>query len=235
MPNTETSFIQHLEELRRRIIWCIVFIIIASIISYNFTDKIICHIAKPVGKLVFIQPIEAFLAYLKLSIFCGIFISSPVVLYHLFAFIVPGLKHTERHYIFLFLPLGVILFFCGAGFAYFVMIPFCVKFLISYSTPWLVPMISVGGYVSFFCMFILIFGAVFQLPALVLFLTKLGIVSPASLRKNRKYVILGIFIVAAIFTPPDVFSQIIMAIPLIVLYELSIFLSFFARRKKQIF
>jgi sec-independent protein translocase protein TatC len=231
MTNQKSGFIEHLEELRIRIIWCVVTIVIASLISYSFVDKLICYLAKPIGKLVFIQPVEAFLAYIKLAIFCGLFVSFPVLLYHLLAFVTPGLKQNERKYVFLFIPFGVLLFVAGASFAYFVMLPFCMKFLTSFSTPWLEPMISIGSYMSFFCMVILIFGVVFELPVMILFLSNLGIVNPSMLRKNRKYVILVIFIVAAIFTPPDVFSQIIMAIPLWILFEISILLSCIWRRK----
>lgn len=228
---TDSAFIQHLEELRRRIIWCIAFIIIVSFVSYSFVDKIIRYMAKPVGKLVFIEPAEAFLAHIKLAIFCGLFISFPVILYHILAFVVPGLEPKERRYIFLFIPLGIALFFFGAAFAFFVMVPFCIKFLAGYGTEWLQPMISVGSYVSFFCAIILIFGAVFEVPVVVLFLTKLGIVNPLMLRRNRKYAILAIFIIAAIFTPPDVFSQIVMAVPLLILYEIGIWISYIGGRK----
>lgn len=231
MSIPKTSFIQHLEEIRRRIIWCILSVIIASVISYNFADKIIYHLARPIGRLVFIQPAEAFVAYIKIAIFFGLFISFPIILYHILAFVIPGLKVNERKYLIYFIPFAALLFFAGAGFAYFIMIPFCVKFLLSYSSDWLQPMITIGGYISFFCMVILIFGAVFELPIVILFLTRLGIINSSFLRKNRKYAILIIFIIAAIFTPPDVFSQIIMAIPLLILYEISIFISHLGKRK----
>ncbi len=227
MTNHKSGFIEHLEELRIRIIWCVFSVVVASFVSYSFVDKFISFLARPVGKLVFIQPVEAFLAYVKLALFCGLFISAPVILYHIISFVAPGLKHKERQYVFIFIPFAVLLFVAGACFAYFVMIPFCIKFLVSFSTPWLQPMISIGSYISFFCMVILIFGIVFEVPAVILFLSKLGIVNPSMLRKNRKYVILAIFIISAIFTPPDIFSQTLMAIPLWILYEISIFVSYF--------
>lgn len=104
--------------------------------------------------------------------------------------------------------MSILLFLLGCAFSYFVIIPFGVKFLIGYGSPWLEPMISVGSYVSFFCIMVLIFGLVFELPLVILFLTKIGIVNPSILRRNRKYAILIIFIIAAILTPPDVFTQI---------------------------
>jgi sec-independent protein translocase protein TatC len=231
MQNTQSSFIVHLEELRRRIIWCLAIVIIASIISYSFAGKLIYFLSKPIGKFVFIEPLEAFMAYLKISVFCGIFISFPFILYHLLAFIIPGLTGRERKFILMFLPFGCIFFAAGAVFAYFSMIPFCAKFLIGFSSSWLIPMISVGNYISFFCTLIIIFGAVFELPVVILFLNKIGIVNQTILRRNRKYVILVIFIIAAIFTPPDVFSQVIMAIPLLVLYEIGILVCCFGGKK----
>lgn len=225
------DFIHHLEELRRRIIWCIVFVISASIFAYSFTEEFLSYIARPVGRLVFIQPQEAFLAYLKIAVFSGFLISLPLIIYHIWAFVCPGLKPEEKRYVLFFLP-AVILFFClGCVFAYFVMIPFCVKFLLSFSSNMLVPMISAGSYVSFFCVVILIFGFVFELPVVILLLSRIGIINPVLLRKNRKYVILAIFITAAVLTPPDVFSQIIMAMPLLILYELSIWISYLLKTK----
>lgn len=226
MEESNLTIIQHLEELRKRIIYSVLFILLGSIISYGFVDKILSYIARPMGKLVFIQPIEAFMTHIKLAIFCGVFISFPVILYQIWAFVSPGLKEKERRYILIFAPMSLLLFILGCSFSYFVIIPFGVKFLMGYRTPWLEPMISVGSYVSFFCIMIIVFGVVFELPVVMLFLNKLGIVNPKMLRKNRKYAVLIIFIVAAVLTPPDVFTQIMMAIPLLILYELSIFICY---------
>lgn len=216
------TFIQHLEELRRRIIYCILSIFIASIISYSFVPRLLSFLARPIGKLVFIQPVEAFLTYIKLAIFCGFFLSLPVIIYHIWAFIGPALKPNETRYVFRFAPFSILLFLVGCLFSYFVIIPFGIRFLMGFRSPWLEPMISVGSYVSFVCIMTIVFGLVFELPLVISFLSKLGIVNRRVLRQNRRYVILVIFIVSAILTPPDVFTQIIMAIPLLVLYELSI-------------
>lgn len=216
------TFIQHLEELRRRIIYCLLCLTVFSIVSYSFAGKIIYHLAKPIGKLVFIQPVEAFVTYIKISVFCGFFISLPVIIYNIWAFVSPGLLPKERKHVLLYAPLSFLLFVTGCAFGYFVMIPFGIKFLTSYRSYWLVPMISVGTYVSFVCVMTLLFGVIFELPVLLSFLSKIRVVNRDILRKNRKYAILIIFIVAAILTPPDVFSQLMMAIPLLVLYEVSI-------------
>jgi len=225
-------FLKHLEELRKRIIYCVVAIIVFSIASYGFADRLLYFLAKPIGKLVFVKPMEAFMSYLKLSVFCGLLFSVPVLLYHLWAFISPGLMPNEKKYVAVYGPMSILLFFIGSAFAYFIVVPFGVKFLLSYGNSWLVPMITVENYVSFFCVTFLVFGVIFELPVLVLLLSQLGVVTPSLLRKNRRYIILVIFIVAAILTPPDVFSQIIMVIPLMILYEFSIFISYLGGRKK---
>lgn len=232
MAESNLTIIQHLDEFRKRIIYCIASILICSIVSYNYSGKILYHLARPVGKLVFVRPVEAFMAHIKIAIFCGIFLSFPVVLYEIWAFVCPGLKLNERRYIVYFIPLSLLLFLAGCSFSYFIIIPFSIKFFIGYGTSWLEPMITVSNYISFFCIMILIFGVVFELPVVMLFLAKLGIVNPRMLRKNRKYAILIIFIAAAVLTPtPDVFTQVMMAVPLLILYEISIFISYLGRKR----
>lgn len=216
------TFIQHLEEFRRRILYCLLSLVIFSAVSYAYAGKIIYFLAKPIGKLVFIQPTEAFVAYIKISIFCGFFLSLPVVIYNIWVFIGPGLLPKERHCVLLYAPLSILLFLTGCAFSCFVIIPFGVKFLTSYGSQWLAPMISVGSYITFVSVMIIVFGFVFELPVVISFLSRLGIVNRRMLRKNRRYAILIIFIVAAILTPPDVFTQFMMAVPLLILYELSI-------------
>lgn len=233
MSKKGLTLIQHLEELRKRIFYSIISIIITSIVSYAFVEKLLYHLSKPVGNLVFIRPIEAFITHIKLALFCGVFISFPIIIYQIWAFVSPGLKKEERKHIRLFGPLSLLLFLLGSGFSYFVIVPLGIKFLIGYGTDWLRPMISVGSYMSFFCVMILVFGIVFELPVVILFLTKLRIVSPPALRKNRKYVILAIFICAAVLTPPDIFTQVMMAIPLIILYEFSIIISYICFNPKK--
>lgn len=229
MEESSLTIIQHLEELRKRIIYTIVSIIAGAVIAYSFIEKILFYISRPMGQLVFIQPIEAFVTHIKLAVFCGIFISFPVILYQIWAFVSPGLRHTERRYILLFAPLSLALFLVGCAFSYFLIIPFGIKFLMGYSSEWLRPMISVGSYVSFFCIMTLVFGIVFEMPVVILFLTKIRIVNPRMLRKKRKYAILIIFIAAALLTPPDVFTQVMMAVPLVILYEISIYISYLGR------
>lgn len=231
MENIQLSFVQHLDELRKRIIICLLGIVAASIGSYFFVGKLIPYLAEPVGRLVFIQPLEAFITYLKVALICGFCLSLPLILYQVWAFIGSGLTARERRHIYLYAPFSLLLFLVGAGFAYKIIVPYGLTFLLSFGGPCIQPMISVSKYISFLGMMLLAFGVAFELPVVVMFLTKLGLVTPQFLRKKRKYVLLGIFVLAAVLTPPDIFTQLLMALPLILLYELSILLTTIMRSR----
>jgi len=230
MSETNLTFTEHLEELRQRIIRSLVFVIIASILTYAFTDKILIFLSKPAGRLVFIAPAEAFITRIKLALFGGLYLSLPLILYEVWGFVSSGLERTERKYALLFSVFSFILFTAGTLLGYFVIVPMGLNFLLSFSSEYLQPMISVGRYTSFVMSLSFAFGLVFQLPLAILFLTKTGIVTPEFLSRNRKYTVIIIFIAAAVFTPPDVITQCLMAIPLLALYEISIFLSRIARK-----
>ncbi|NQT75389.1 MAG: twin-arginine translocase subunit TatC [Candidatus Omnitrophica bacterium] len=227
------TFIEHLEELRLRIIKSIVFIILVSGIMYSLKDKIFSYLVKPLGgTLVFIAPAEAIIATIKIALFGGLFLSSPYILYHIWDFISEGLGWEEKKHASLFGLLSFIFFIAGISFGYFVIVPIAIKFLLGFSTDFVIPMISVGRYVSFVGIMTLVFGVVFQLPIAILFLSKIGVVTPRYLSRNRKYAIVIMFIAGAIFTPPDVITQCLLAVPLLLLYELSIILSRLINRKR---
>jgi len=219
------SFWEHLEELRRRIIKSIIVFILCSVIFYFFLPKIFPLLIKPMKKLVLLSPLEGFLTYFTLSLWGGIFLSLPFVIYQTWGFISPSLHKKEKRYIIIFGIVSFFLFIFGCFFGYKIILPLGLKFLLRFSNPYLIPMISASKYVGFLLTFTLTFGVVFQFPVVVLLLTKLGVFSYQILKKRRKEAIVGIFIFAAIFTPPDVFTQISMALPLIFLYELSILLA----------
>ncbi len=220
------TLIEHLEELRRRIIICLIAVFVCSIVCYFYVDKILFILSRPVNKLVFLKPTEAFLTKLKLSFYSGFFVSMPVIIYQIWKFVSPGLLPKEKHYIYWIVPTSYLLFITGVLFAFFAVLPVGIKFLLSYATESIQPLISISAYISFVIIFLLVFGIVFQLPLIVLFLTKLGVITPKWLVTNRKYAILVVFILAGILTPgPDVFSQFLMAIPTLLLYELSIIIS----------
>ncbi|MDD5006087.1 MAG: twin-arginine translocase subunit TatC [Candidatus Omnitrophica bacterium] len=233
MPDKKLTLIQHLEELRSRIIKSIIFITAAFFIAYGYVDKLLPVLIKPIGKLVFTSPSEAFVANIKIAFWLGLFLSSPFLLYQIWQFISGGLKDNEKKYALILGFFSFVLFVTGCAFGYLIIIPIGMKFLLGFATDLVTPMITISNYISFLGVITFIFGLVFQLPLVVIFLVKLGIVKPKLLSRKRREVIVIIFIVAAVLTPPDVITQLLMAIPLVVLYELSILLSriFLPRRE----
>lgn len=185
--------------------------------------------------LVFLAPAEAFWMHMKVSFFASLIVALPVIFYQIWKFISPGLKSNEKKYVIPFLVISTFLFLAGSLFCFVIIVPFAMTFLLGYKTGSLTPMISVGSYIDFCLKFILAFGAIFELPLAIIFLAKFDIVSPDTLAKNRKYAILFAFIAAAILTPtPDAFNQLLMAVPIVILYEIGILMSRIIYRKKKI-
>jgi len=227
------TLIEHLEELRYRIIVCFVSIIIFSLISYRYARQILDTLTRPIEKLVFISPLELFLVYLKISLMGGLILSSPIIFYQIWRFIMDGLYPSERKYIKIFFPFSIFLFILGVSFAYFLVIPWGIKFLLSFSTDKIIPMISVSRYLSFILVLIFATGIVFETPLVIILLTKLGIVTPQILRKKWRYAVVLAFVISAIITPTvDIFTQFLLAIPIIFLYAISLLLCKFIYRKK---
>jgi len=224
------TLVQHLEELRKRIIICLATIFIAGFFCFFYADNILSILSKPVGKLVFLKPTEAFVTRIKVSFYSGLFVSMPVIIYQIWKFVNPGLLEIERRTLYWTIPFSYLLFIFGVTFAFLGVLPTGMKFLLNYGTENIQPMISIGSYISFVMIFLLAFGFIFQLPLIVLLLTKLGVVTPEWLIRHRKYAILVIFIIAGVITPgPDIFSQFLMAIPTLLLYEISILLAKFIK------
>jgi len=216
------SFFDHVEELQNRLIKSIIAIVIASSLFYSVIDEVFMALVKPVGQLVFVAPGEAFVARIILTLFGGFFLSLPVVLYQSWQFVATGLNDYEARYVKFFAPCSFFLFVIGGLFAYLIAIPISIRFLLSFSSEFIVPMITVKNYISFIGTMILAFGVIFELPLILMFLTKIGIATPAFLMQKRKYAVVIILIVSAFITPPDFITQIIMAVPLILLYEVGI-------------
>jgi sec-independent protein translocase protein TatC len=218
-------FTGHLVELRSRLIRSVIALALCSVVSFYFSDHILVWLRRPLSaKLIFLSPAEAFWASLKVSLFVGLFMALPVILYEIWQFVSPGLLPKERIALLPFLFLGLVGFAAGLLFGYFVALPFAIGFLIDYGEKaGMLPMISVSMYVDFNLKFLLAFGLIFELPLAILFLTRLGIMTPEFLARNRKYAVFLAFMAGAILTPtPDVFNQTIMALPLILLYEIGI-------------
>jgi sec-independent protein translocase protein TatC len=219
----EMTLVGHLGELRTRLVISVIAVIVGTLIAYYFVEELMRFVTAPAGKLYFMKPAEGFFAYLKLAVFGGFMIALPVVLWQLSMFVAPALTSREKTIAIIFVPGSVALFFTGVAFAYLVVWPAAVKFFLGFGSETLQPMISLGQYLSFLISFILPFGVIFNLPLALLILAKLGIISSDFLAKKRKVMVLVAFIVGGIITPtPDIFSQTMMALPILVLYEVSI-------------
>ena len=228
----EMSLVDHLQELRWRIITIVIAVLIGSGAPYFYAQEIIHFITAPAGKLYYLNPAEAFFTYLKASFFVGFLLVLPIVLYQIWAFVVPALTTTERKTAVILLPASVLLFFVGLAFSYYFVLPAAIKFFMGFATEDLQPLFSLGQYLSFVIAFLLPFGFIFELPLFVLVLAKLGIISSEFLKAKRKIVIVGTFVIGAVISPtPDVFSQSMIAIPMIILYELSVLIVKYVLRK----
>jgi sec-independent protein translocase protein TatC len=234
MTDKKLTLVQHLEELRIRLIKSIVVIVVSSLFIYSRVEDILLFLAKPVGKLVFISPQEAFIVNLKLALWVGLFFASPFVIYQIWQFIFIGLRDRERKNAFVFGCFSFILFVLGCLFGCFALVPIGIKFLMGCAPGFITPMISVDNYISFLGALSFVFGLVFQLPLIIMFLVRMGLVSPNLLTRRWREAVVIIFIVAAILTPPDVFSQLLMAGPLVILYVLGVILSRLVKPRKKI-
>ncbi|MCK5187982.1 MAG: twin-arginine translocase subunit TatC [Deltaproteobacteria bacterium] len=240
MAEEKSPFTSHLDELRKRIIICIVAVAVGFFGSYFFAEQIFDILIKPLqaelppdSMFIFTGLPEAFFVYLKLSLFGGILLASPVLLWEVWCFVAPGLYDQEKKYVYPFVIFSTVLFATGVSFGYFVVFPIAFKFFMGYSSEIIKPLPSIKEYLNFSCKLLFAFGVVFELPLFTLFLAKIGLVNEKMLRSKRKFAILGIFAVAAILTPPDVVSQILMAIPLLVLYEISILVAKYFGKKEE--
>jgi sec-independent protein translocase protein TatC len=220
-------FMEHLGELRVRIMRSLYGLLVGLAIAFPFSERITDFLARPVTKLgyklVFTAPAEAFWVQMKVALITGLFISSPAILWQVWAFIAPGLHKHERKYAAPFVIIGSLMFLAGGAFSLLVVTPYAIAFLLSYARETLQPMITLENHIGFLLKFTLAFGLVFELPLILTLLSRMGVVTPKVLARNRKYAILGAFIASAILTPtPDAFNQSLMAGPLILLYEVGI-------------
>jgi len=230
MEEKDVSIIEHLEELRKRIIYSSIFFIFASFISYSFSKKILSFIVKPLKNyqetIVFLKPVEPFFSIIKTTFFTAGIISIPFILYQIYQFIAPGLTEKEKKLaktIFTFFPF---LFILGIVFAFYIIIPFGLKVLFSFGGEIMKPMISITNYLNFLFIFFIAMGLIFNLPVFISSFAYIGIIDSKFLKEKRKFAIVGSFILSAIITPTtDIFTQIFIAIPLIFLYEISILIS----------
>jgi len=255
---TLMSFLEHLGELRKKIVITLIALCIAFFVAFNYSEHIFKLLMFPVHyhlfisikgrymqfvyqdllpntKLVFLSPAEGFWINMKVALVAALIVSLPILFQQLWSFISPGLHAKEKKYVVPFVLIATVLFLIGAAFCFLIVLPFALRFLLTYKVgDFMMPMLSVGRYVDFCLKFILAFGFVFELPVIILFFTRMGFVTPATLAKHRKYAILLAFVAAAILTPtPDVFNQTLMAVPMIILYEVGILVSRIFVRKAE--
>jgi sec-independent protein translocase protein TatC len=244
------GFLDHLEELRRRIIYSIIAVAVGFFACWGYAEKIYDIMQRPImvalqhngmaEKLVYLNPTEPFNMYLKVAALAGLFLTSPFVLYQVWAFISPGLYRNEKRYVVPFMVSTVGLFIAGGYFGYKLVYPQALEFLIGYGKQFQ-PMITIGEYTDLFLTIIIGMGVIFEMPILVFFLSLMGIVTAGWMWRNLRYSILVIFIIAAILTPTtDILNMCIFAAPMVALYVFSIAIAWLvhpsqrrARKEKQ--
>ena len=227
------TFLDHLEELRKRILYSLVALGAGAVAGFFFAQRVTDLLTRPVPDLVFLAPAEAFVVQLKVALVTGLFLASPAIFYQFWRFVRPALQKHEVKYIASAVVVSSVLFVAGVAFAYLVVVPVAMKFLLGFETPKLRAMISINQYVGTVGAFLLACGVIFQLPVMMFFLTKLGVVTPRALMKNQRVAVVLGFVAAAVLSPPDVFSQALMAVPLLVLFELGVLASFLAKPRRE--
>ncbi|KPA11841.1 preprotein translocase subunit TatC [Candidatus Magnetomorum sp. HK-1] len=227
--NDKMPFTDHLDELRTRLIISFMAVAVGFLLSYGFKEYIFDILMRPLmsvmgddDKMIFTNLPEAFFTYLKVSLLSGIMLSTPVILYQIWMFIAPGLYSDERKLILPFVFLSTLFFVGGALFGYFIVFPYGFQFFLSFTSEKIQALPSMKEYLSFSSKLLLAFGFVFELPLFITLMARMGLVTTDFLKQNRKYAIVIFFAGAAIITPPDVITQIFMALPLMLLYEISI-------------
>jgi len=241
--NSTMSLGDHLEELRSRLILALVGLVVALVICLFFGKAIISFIEKPYvdvmgedARLQTLAPADGVISYVKISLMAGLIVSSPWIFYHLWMFVAAGLYPNEKHYVHLATPFSVVLFIGGAFFFILVVAPLTLNFLVKFNQEILGvnSQFTFQNYISFVTHLMLIFGLAFQTPVAIFFLNRAGLVSLKALSRSRKFVLLAVFVVAAMATPPDVISQVTLAVPLYLLFELGILISYLAGGKRTL-
>ncbi len=244
IEDSKAPLIEHLIELRQRLVWAVVALVIAFAISFYFADEIFGLLVVPLtdafppgeGKLVYTKLYEAFFVEIKVAMFAAFLLAFPIISNQLWAFVAPGLYANEKKAFLPFLFATPILFSAGAALAYYIVMPTAFRFFLGFEgevggmTQEALP--AMGDYLSLVMQFIFAFGICFQLPVLLLLLNRAGLVTREQLKGLRRYMVVGAFVLAAILTPPDIVSQFLLGVPLILLYEVSLAIMWFTERKR---
>lgn len=234
------TLMDHLGELRTRLTRILIGAFVGFLLCYGAAEQLFLWLAQPLAsvmpqdtRLIYTSIPEGFFVYLKVAFVAGMFLASPYIFYQVWAFVAPGLYKEERRQM---LPLSLcsaVFFISGASFCYYVVFPYAFTFFMSYSTGMIVAMPSINEYLGFSLKMLIAFGLIFEMPLFAFFLARMGVITAAWMRKVRRYAVLVVFVVAAVLTPPDVFSQMLMAIPMILLYEVSILVAATVGRKEK--
>lgn len=234
-------FWDHLEELRDRLMRCLWVLLLTSGLAYLVREPVLAFLKAPLfavlpadkQHLYFTGLFESFLNHLQISLICGVFIGSPFFFYQIWCFVAPGLHKQERMAVIPFLIASTIFFFLGAAFAYYLVLPYGFKFFIEFGAPQDAPLITVKEYFSVLFRLLLLFGACFELPVVLVLLAKFGIISASLLRTHRKNVIIGISVLSALFAPPDILSMLLMMAPLYFFFEAAILVIAMMEKNKK--
>ncbi len=236
-------FLDHLEELRWRILWSLLAIVVASVVGYilvlrfRVLDILISpfyEVMEDETKLVFLSPTEPFFLLLRIGILAGLVLASPIIVYQIWSFLAPALERHEKRAIIPALYLGVVLFAAGVLMAYYMALPVTLRFLLFFGTDYFDPMLRAGDYFGFVTKLLMAFGVLFELPVVIMILSALGLVTPAFLRAKRRHAIVIITILASLLSPGDVVTvTAMMMIPMVFLYEFSIVLSVVITRRRR--
>jgi len=238
------SFLEHLDELRKRLIYIVYSLIAGCAVAYIFIGRIFDFIMRPMqemlphdavgyGKLIYTAGAEPFMLYIKIGFIAGVFFASPLILWQVWKFIAPGLYTHEKKFAIPFVLMSTIFFVTGGLFAHYIAFPWTWKFFISFSTDYMVFIPKIDEAFALYTKMLLGFGIIFEMPTLVFFLARMGVVTAGMLLRYAKYAVLVIFIVAAVVSPgTDMMSQLIMAIPMLGLYAISILIAFIFQKRR---
>lgn len=222
----QITVIDHLAEIRKRLVLSVAALLIGTVAGYVFVPAVTERLIDIAGSVVFLSPAEAFVSRIRFSFMLGLAVALPFVLFQVWAFVSPAVGPSQRRKVRFILPITYLLFAAGVLFAYYAVVPAALRFLVGFSDERVEPLIGIGNLISFSIGLMFPFGLAFELPVAVYILSRAGLVSATALARNRKIAILVIFVIAAVITPtPDVFTQAMMALPLMLLYEVSILIA----------
>lgn len=225
------TIFEHLDELRGGLVKSVIALLVTTLFSLIFTSRFLKMLTAPMGNLqpVFLRPTEMIITYFKVALISGVALAMPVIIYQFIRFLVPALNPNERRYLYIIVPGATISFVVGLLFAYFALLPFAVRYLLTFGGDIARAQWTIGEYIGFVTTILLWMGVAFETPLVIFFLTKIGIITPAMLSHYRRYAILAIAVIAAVITPtPDPFNMMIVMVPLFVLYEAGVLLAKFA-------